>query len=92
MLTLDESAQLMNDQTFRGRVKAACISFAGSVLAAPGSVSLFTWAKNCYQNPDGTAAQVVPPAVMNINVQQAGGSIDDNSLLATVQYVVQGLT
>lgn len=93
MLTFEESASLINDAAFRGRVKVACLSYAGSILAAPpsgpASNSRFRWAQSCYQNPDITAAQVTPPTVMNVNVQIHGGGIDDQSLLASVQYVVE---
>lgn len=89
-MTFEESAQLMNDATFRSRVKVACISYAGGILAAPqpGATALFRWAQNTFTNPDFAMTQVTPPAVMNINVQQAGADIDDNALLATVGYVV----
>ena len=90
-LTFEESATLMNDSTFRGRIKAACVLYAGSILAAPTSTPLFAWAKNTFQSPDVAMQQVTPPAVMNVNVQSAGPDIDDAALLATVTYVVGSL-
>jgi hypothetical protein len=93
MMTFEESAALMNDPVFRGRVKAATVSYAGTLLAQPpaNNSPLFGWARSTYQNPDLATQQVVPPAVMNVNVQQAGPDIDDAALLATVEYVVGGL-
>lgn len=93
MLTYEESAALMNDPVFQGRVKAACLSYAGTLLAGPppNNPVLFRWAANTYQNPAFAMTQVTPPAVMNVNVQTEGASISDPALLATVEYVVGGL-
>lgn len=93
MLTYEESAALMSDQVFRGRVKAACISYAGTLLASPpaNNPALFAWASATYDNPELATQKVTPPAVMNVNVQTEGAAISDPALLATVEYVVGGL-
>lgn len=93
MLTYEESAALMSDPVFQGRVKAACLSYAQTLLATPpaNNPSLFRWAGNTYVNPDFAMNQVTPPAVMNVNVQTEGAAITDPALLATVEYVVGGL-
>lgn len=93
MLTYEESAALMSDPVFRGRVKAAVVSYAGTLLATPppNNPPLFMWARNTYNNPELATQLVVPPSVMNVNVQTEGPDISDPALLATVEYVVGGL-
>lgn len=92
-MTYEESAALMQDPAFRGRVKAACVSYAGTLLATPppNNPALFAWAAGTYDNPELATQRVVPPAVMNVNVQTEGPDITDPALLATVEYVVGGL-
>jgi hypothetical protein len=94
-LSYDESAQLMNDQTFRGRVKTACLKFANSVLVEESSVpahnSRYRWAVQCEQIPDQTAAQVTPPTVLDPAVQSAGSAIDDATLQAAVEGTINKL-
>lgn len=91
MLTYQESAQLMGDLVFRGRVKVACLKFANSVLSRgplPGGNTLTKWAQNVFQQPDAVAMQVQPPTVMDIAVQEAGADIDDESLQGAVETTV----
>jgi hypothetical protein len=91
-LTYEESAALMTDQTFRGRVKVACLKFADSILidAAPvtGRTAQIRWAWQAFQQPDIVAAQVQPPTVMDGAVQTAGAEIDDAALQSAVESVV----
>lgn len=91
-LTYDQSFTLMNDSDFRGRVQVACLTYAQVIISeGPTTAAHNTrlrWAQTVYQNPMQVAAQTTPPTVMNVNVQLAGSAIDDPSLQAAVQYVV----
>jgi len=94
-LTYDDSAKLMNDSTFRGRVKTACLSYAQyiSIEASntPAHNSRYRWAQNCFQQPDMVAQQITQPVVLNPNVQSAGSAITDADLQAAVQAVVDAI-
>lgn len=87
------SAQLMNDFTFRGRIKVACLHFAayvaGETPSTPAHNTRFRWAQTCVQNPDMVAQQVQPPTVMDPNVQSAGDGIDDAGLQSAVETAIQ---
>jgi len=91
-LTYEQSAALMIDMTFRGRVKVSCLSFANYILGEPTDVPAHNtragWAKTCYQNPDMIATQIQPPTVMEPAVQAAGADIDDTSLQTAVETAV----
>jgi hypothetical protein len=94
-LTYTDSANLMNDMVFRGRVKTACLKFATSVLDEAGTVAAHgaraRWANQCMLQPDMAAATVTPPTVLDPAVQTAGGTIDDPSLQAAVEGVINSL-
>lgn len=91
-LTYDQSAQLMTDITFRGRVKTACLKFAASVqnedVNTQAHSSRLRWAQSCFQSPDMTAQQVQSPTVMDPAVQQAGSGIADSALQPAVEGVI----
>ena len=91
-MTYEESAALMNDAAFRGRVKVAALKYADSILVeatnVPAHRTRERWAITCFQNPDGTASQLQPPTVMDAAVQAAGADIDDGALQASVETVV----
>lgn len=85
-LTLAESAALINDLDFRGRVKVAALQYATYVFSQAGqSNSRMAWAQRTMQQPDTTAQTLTPAVVMNINVQSLGKDIDDDNLRASVQ-------
>lgn len=92
-LTYTESANLMTDQNFRGRVKVACLKFADTIQNEGPEVEAHNarlrWAQNCYQQPDIVAQNVQPPTVMDPAVQTAGSTIDDPGLQAAVEGVVK---
>lgn len=94
-LTYDQSAQLMTDYTFKGRVKTACLKYAMSITNeasnAPAHSSRMRWAQSCYLNPDGVAAQIQPPTVMDPNVQSTGSAITDETLQGAVEAVANSL-
>lgn len=94
-MTYEESATLMNDATFQGRVKVACLSYAQYIgledPGSPGHSSRYRWAQNTVLNPVAVAGQITPPTVMNPNVQAAGADITDQDLQAAVQAVVDSI-
>jgi hypothetical protein len=91
-MTYTESAALMTDIAFRGRVKVSCLKYADSILVeattVPAHNTRLRWAQNCFQQPDQVAAQVQPPTVMDAAVQSAGAEIDDAALQASVETVI----
>lgn len=98
-LTYDESSTLMNNMAFRGRVKVACLKFAGSIFdeadTVPAHNTRLRWAQQVQQQPDMVAGQVAPPTVMDAAVQAAAiapgngdSTIDDNGLQGSVEVTV----
>jgi hypothetical protein len=91
-MTYEESAALMNDAAFRGRVKVSALKYANSILGEDNTVPAHNtrerWALNTFQNPDMVAAQLQPPTVMDAAVQAAGAAITDEMLQASVETVV----
>lgn len=92
MMTYEESAALMTDAQFRGRIKVACLKYAGSILDEPattaGHTSRIRWAGHCVLQPDMTASQVQPPTVMDPEVQADGPGITDVALQGAVETTV----
>jgi len=92
MLTYDESAALMNDDAFRGRVKVACLHFANYILDEASSVPAHNvrlrWAQRAFASPDGVASEVMAPVVMDGQVQADGGAITDDALQSSVETIV----
>ncbi|HEY1242227.1 MAG TPA: hypothetical protein VGF16_16800 [Bryobacteraceae bacterium] len=87
-LTYDDSAQLMNDAQFRGRVKVAALTYAQYIALQPAtSGARIRWAQQVMQQPDAMATVLTPPTVMNPNVQAAGAAITDPDLQSAVQAV-----
>ena len=91
-LTYDQSAQLMTDLTFKGRIKTACLKFAEYVLNEPTNAPAhnvrFRWAQNCFMSPDSVAGQVQPPTVMQASVQSDGSDISDPDLQVAVETTI----
>ena len=87
-----QSAALMMDTAFRGRVKVAALKFAvsieGEAPTVPSHNARLRWAQLMYQQPDMMATQLQPPVVMDPGVQNAGSAIDDAGLQASVEAVV----
>ena len=88
-LTYSNSATLMLDQDFRGRIKVAVLNYANYIYGeAPGTAAhntRYQWAQRAFAGPDAVATQVQPVVVMDDNVQAQGGSIPDDQLSAAVQ-------
>lgn len=91
-MTYAESAALMNDQAFRGRVKVAALKFATAIMDESGQFpahnTRMRWAQGCYERPDDTAAKLQPPVVMDGAVQSAGAEISDEALQGSVEAVI----
>ena len=84
-LTYEQSAELMNNAIFRGRVKVACLKYAdyiwGEAANTPGHSSRIKWAQQTFQMPDAAAAQVTPAVVMDSAVQSGEISSDGDSTI-----------
>lgn len=91
-MTNSESADLMNDMVFRGRIKVANLKFATSILnEAPtveGHSARYRWAQTAATIPDQEAARIQPMVVMDGQVQLDGANITDAALQTTVETVV----
>jgi hypothetical protein len=92
MLTYEESAALMNDFNFRGRVKVAALKYADSIMIEDDTVPAHNtrgrWALETFRNPDITAQQLHPAVVMDSAVQAAGAAVEDAALQGAVETVV----
>jgi len=91
-LSYDQSAQLMTDLTFKGRVKTACLRYADSIMDEASTVTAHNtrmrWAANCFNQPDMVAGQVQAWAVGDPAVQAAGSGITDNALQGAVETAI----
>jgi hypothetical protein len=91
-MTYEESAALMNDIPFRGRIKVSALKYADSILieanTVPAHNTRLRWAQQCMQSPDMVAQNLQPPVVMDPAVQTAGADITDAALQAAVEAVV----
>jgi len=91
-LTYEESAALMQDPTFRGRVKVSALKYADSIMIEASNVPAHNtrekWALFTMQNPEVVAGQLQPPVVMDAAVQADGAEIADAALQASVETVV----
>jgi hypothetical protein len=91
-MTYTELAALMQDQTFRGRIKVAALQYADSISieesSTPAHNTRMRWAMNTMQQPDMVSQQLQPPVCMDPAVKSAGGDIDDVALQAAVEGVI----
>jgi hypothetical protein len=91
-LTYEESATLMNDATFRGRVKVSSLHYAAYIMgesnATPAHSTRIKWAQQTYKMPDTVAQQITPSTVMQDAVQTQGAAISDTDLQSAVETVV----
>jgi len=94
-LTYEQSADLMKDQTFRGRVGVACINFARYITdedpATPAHSTRIRWAQTTLMSPEATVNQVTPTVVMDGAVQADGAAISDANLQTAVETSVNKL-
>jgi hypothetical protein len=91
-MTYDESAALMIDLEFRGRIKVAILKYADSIVGEANNVpahnTRLRWAATAMQQPDQTAMQLQPPVVMDSAVQADGKDITDVALQGSVEATV----
>lgn len=91
-LSYEDSAALMNDVAFRGRVKVACLHYADYISAEAANVPAHTtrlkWAQSTMNNPDGAAAVVTPTVVMDGQVQLDGAAITDQALQTATENAI----
>jgi hypothetical protein len=91
-MTYTESAALMQDPDFRGRIKVAVLKYADSILGeantTPAHNSRLKWAQMAFQSPDAVALSIQSPVVMDAAVQEAGSAIDDAALQGAVETTV----
>jgi len=91
-MTLEESANLINDPSFRGRVKVAALIYAQYLSLQPNnSSSTSNWIFQTLRAPDQVALTLTPSVVINPNVQIAGANVADPDLQAAVQSVATSL-
>lgn len=94
-LSYSDSAALMMDTTFRGRIKTALLHFASYVMGeSPGTAahnSRYKWAQQAYLSPDAVALQLQPIVVMDANVQANGSSVDDPTLQTAVETAINSI-
>lgn len=99
-LTYDDSAYLMQDNAFRGRVKVACLKYADYIVGeapdVPAHSTRVKWAQQTMTAPDASAAVVTPTVVMDAAVQAAGlttanpptSAIDDAGLQSSTEVAI----
>lgn len=89
-MTYAESATLMTDLDFKGKVKVASLKFADSILIESESVPAHNtrerWALEAFNQPDIMAQRLQAPTVMDASIQGAGVDPQGKSL-ATDQEV-----
>jgi hypothetical protein len=94
-LTYTESATLMTDQDFRGRIKVSALKYSDFIFGEPPDTpahnTRFKWAQNCASQPDITATQLQPNVVMDAAVQTDGAAITDVGLQSSVETVINKL-
>jgi len=94
-LTYEQSAALMMDMNFRGRVKVSCLKYSTAIFDEPTDTAAHNtklkWAAECAQNPDAMAQKIQNPVVMDAQVQQDGSAITDVALQASVETTINKL-
>src|SRR5262245_34978696 len=94
-LTYEETYQLMQDALFRGRVGIACVNYARYITDeapnTPAHATRTRWAQNTLVNPEASVNQVIPTAVTDTAVQDAGAAITDQALQSAVETAVNKL-
>lgn len=90
VMSKEESAALINDPVFRGRVKVACLQYADSILANPSgrTFTVLQWGRNTLLQPDQAAGNVVGATVIDGAVQSAGKNVTDEDLQRAVEVQV----
>lgn len=91
-MTYEESAALMRDTNFQGRIKVAALRFAtyiqSEAITTPGHSSRLRWAQQTALQPDQAAIGIQPMVTMDPQVQADGATIGDPQLQTAVEGVV----
>lgn len=94
-LTYEQTAALMQDAVFRGRVGVACVNFARYITdeqpSTPAHNTRMKWAQQTLLTPEATVAQVIPTVVTDAAVQAEGSAITDAALQTAVETAVNKL-
>ena len=95
-MTYEQTADLMKDAVFRGRVSVACVNFARYITdeasSTPAHSTRIRWAQQTLQAPETAVNQVIPTVVTDSAVQDAGGAtITDQALQSAVETAVNKL-
>jgi hypothetical protein len=94
-LTYEETADLMKDATFRGRVSVACVNFARYITdeasSTPAHSTRYKWAQQTLAVPEAAVNQVIPTVVTDTAVQADGAAITDANLQSAVETAVNKL-
>jgi hypothetical protein len=84
-LTYEQSAELMKNMIFVGRVKVACLTYARYISDeasdVPAHITRLKWANQVMTMPDATASQITPTVVMDGAVQEAAIDTDGDSTI-----------
>lgn len=91
-LTSEESANLMNDFDFRGKIKVSALRYADYILneapSTQGHTARIRWATSTFQNPEQASMLLHPPVVMDPAIQQSGKDATDQEIQSAVEGVV----
>lgn len=91
-LSYEQSADLMKDGVFQGRIKVACLKYADYIIGEPANVqghsTRVKWAQQCMLLPDSAAQQVTPTVVMDVAVQEQGATIEDAALQSATENAI----
>jgi hypothetical protein len=95
-LTYQETADLMKDAVFRGRVGVACVNYARYITdeaaTVPAHSTRYRWAQQTLIMPETAVSQVIPTVVTDSAVQDAGGAaITDPALQSAVETAINKL-
>lgn len=100
-LTDNESAALMINTSFQGRVKVCALRYAQALMAQtspPATGAEYRWANQVMNNPQMFAGTLASPTVLDPGIQGAGidttsgdSTADDATVYAAVQAVANRL-
>ena len=95
-MTYEETAALMQDAAFRGRVGVASVNYARYITDeapdTPAHSTRYRWAQTTLLAPETAVNQVIPTVVTDSAVQDAGGAaITDAALQSAVEVAVNKL-
>ena len=90
-----DTSRLMGNQSFRDRVKIACMKFADYIsneaLAVPAHWTRLRWAQMVFNSPESAVQQIMPILVMDPQVQLDGEDITDAALQPVVEAAINKL-